>query len=142
MLRGHDKIFLCLDILGTKINEYEVVAQAEEAAKMSKLDMRTGSTAVLILRLLVDEPMYGYQMVKELQTRSDGYFEMEQGTLYPALHRLEKDGLVQSEWQVVADGPSRKYYSITDAGQAALAEGAAQWRDFSQGLLKILGHSG
>ena len=109
---------------------------------MSKLDMRTGSTAVMILRLLADEPMYGYQMVKELQTRSDGYFEMEQGTLYPALHRLEKDGLVRSEWQVVADGPSRKYYSITDAGQAALAEGVAQWRDFSQGLLKILGYSG
>ena len=50
---------------------------------MSKLDMRTGSTAVMILRLLADQPMYGYQMVKELQTRSDGYFEMEQGTLYP-----------------------------------------------------------
>jgi hypothetical protein len=59
---------------------------------MGKLDMRTGSTAVMILRLLVDKPMYGYQLVKELQNRSEGYFDLEQGTLYPALHRLDKDG--------------------------------------------------
>jgi PadR family transcriptional regulator PadR len=105
---------------------------------VTKLDMRSGSTAVLILRLLADEPMYGYQMVKELQARSEGYFEMEQGTLYPALHRLERDELVRSEWQIVGEGAPRKYYHITDAGQAALRECAAQWIDFSQGLLKIL----
>ncbi len=64
---------------------------------MGKLDMPTGSTAVMILRLLADEPMYGYQMVKELQARSEGYFEMEQGTLYAALHRLERDGPVHGE---------------------------------------------
>ena len=105
---------------------------------MGKLDMRTGSTAVMILRLLADEPMYGYQIVKELQTRSDGYFEVEQGTLYPALHRLERDGLVRSEWQIVAEGPPRKYYYITDAGRAALRKSAAQWADFSRNLLKLL----
>lgn len=105
---------------------------------MGKLDMRTGSTAVMILRLLADESMYGYQIVKELQARSDGYFELEQGTLYPALHRLEREGLVRSEWQVVAEGPSRKYYYITEAGRAALREGVSQWRNFSRGLLKIL----
>ncbi len=92
----------------------------------------------MILRLLADEAMYGYQIVKELQARSDGYFELEQGTLYPALHRLEREGLVRSEWQVVAEGPSRKYYYITEAGRAALREGASQWRNFSRGLLKIL----
>ena len=105
---------------------------------MSKLDMRTGSTAVMILRLLADEPMYGYQMVKELQTRSEGYFEIEQGTLYPALHRLERDGMVRSQWQILGEGPPRKYYHITEAGHAALHEGAAQWINFSQSLLKLL----
>jgi DNA-binding PadR family transcriptional regulator len=105
---------------------------------VNKLDMRTGSTAVMILRLLADEPMYGYQMVKELQARSEGYFEMEQGTLYPALHRLERDGLVRTEWQIGGEGAPRKYYFITDAGRAALYEGAAQWMDFSQSLLKLL----
>jgi PadR family transcriptional regulator PadR len=105
---------------------------------VNKLDMRTGSTAVMVLRLLADEPMYGYQMVKELQARSEGYFEMEQGTLYPALHRLERDGLVRTEWQFAGEGTPRKYYFITDAGRATLHESAAQWMDFSQGLLKLL----
>jgi PadR family transcriptional regulator PadR len=106
---------------------------------MTKLDMRTGSTAVMILRLLAEKPMYGYQIVKELQARSEGYFDLEQGTLYPALHRLEKDGLVSSQWEVVEDGPSRKYYTITEAGQSELAQSVQQWTDFSRNLLKLLG---
>jgi PadR family transcriptional regulator PadR len=102
---------------------------------MSKLDLRTGSTAVMILRLLVDKPMYGYQIVKELQTRSEGYFDLEQGTLYPALHRLEKENLVRSEWQVVEDGPSRKF---TDGGRLELEKSARKWSDFSRHLLNLL----
>jgi PadR family transcriptional regulator PadR len=82
--------------------------------------------------------MYGYQIVKELQARSEGYFELEQGTLYPALHRLEKDGLVESNWEVVEDGPSRKYYYITDKGYVELNKSAQQWTDFSKNLLKLL----
>ncbi len=105
---------------------------------MAKLDMRTGSTAVMILRLLAEKPMYGYQIVKELQTRSEGYFDLEQGTLYPALHRLENDGLVRSQWEIVADGPSRKYYYITDKGRTELEKSAQQWSDFSRQLLKLL----
>ena len=114
------------------------MSRGEGKVEGSKLDMRTGSTAVMILRLLADQPMYGYQMVKELQARSEGYFEMEQGTLYPALHRLERDSLVRSEWQIIGEGPPRKYYYITERGQAALHEGAAQWINFSQSLLKLL----
>lgn len=105
---------------------------------MAKLDLRTGSTAVMLLRLLAEQPMYGYQIVKELQARSEGYFDLEQGTLYPALHRLEKDDLVRSEWEVVEDGPSRKYYHITDEGRAELEKSARQWSDFSRHLLKLL----
>ena len=108
---------------------------------MAKLDMRTGSTAVMVLRLLAEQPMYGYQIVKELQTRSDGYFDLEQGTLYPALHRLEKDGLVQGKWEVVEDGPSRKYYHITEEGRLELEKSSQQWSDFSRHLLKLLGGS-
>jgi len=105
---------------------------------VAKLDMRTGSTAVMILRLLAEKPMYGYQIVKELQVRSEGYFELEQGTLYPALHRLEKDSLVESKWEVVEDGPSRKYYYITDAGRQELEKSSRQWSDFSRNLLRLL----
>jgi PadR family transcriptional regulator PadR len=109
---------------------------------VGKLDMRTGSTAVMVLRLLAEQPMYGYQIVKELQARSEGYFDLEQGTLYPALHRLEKDGLVTSQWEVVADGPSRKYYHITDTGRQELTKSARQWREFSRHLLQLLEGSG
>jgi PadR family transcriptional regulator PadR len=105
---------------------------------MAKLDLRTGSTAVMVLRLLAEKPMYGYQIVKELQTRSEGYFSLEQGTLYPALHRLEKDGLVESRWEVVEDGPSRKYYHITSEGRTELEQSAQQWSDFSRNLPKLL----
>jgi PadR family transcriptional regulator PadR len=104
--------------------------------------MRTGSTSVMILRLLAEKPMYGYQIVKELQARSGGYFDLEQGTLYPALHRLEKDKMVQSRWEVVADGPSRKYYYITETGRAELEKSAQQWSDFSRHLLKLLEGTG
>jgi PadR family transcriptional regulator PadR len=105
---------------------------------MAKLDLRTGSTAVMVLRLLAEKPMYGYQIVKELQRRSEGYFELEQGTLYPTLHRLENDGLVRSQWEVIAEGPSRKYYHITKQGQLELEKSAQQWSDFSRHLLKLL----
>lgn len=109
-----------------------------EKRELPKFDMRTGSTSVMILRLLAEKPMYGYQIVKELQSRSEGYFDLEQGTLYPALHRLEKENLVQSRWEVVEDGPSRKYYYITDEGRLELERSARQWSDFSRHLLKLL----
>ena len=101
---------------------------------MAKLDMRTGSTTIMILRLLADQPMYGYQMVKELQTRSDGYFDLEQGTLYPALHRLEREGFVRSEWQVVEDGPSRKYYHITEEGNSFLNDLMETWNELNHAV--------
>jgi len=105
---------------------------------VGKFDMRTGSTAVMVLRLLAERPMYGYQIVKELQVRSEGYFDLEQGTLYPALHRLEKDGLVTSRWEVIEDGPSRKYYHLTETGRAELGKSVQNWSDFSRNLLKLL----
>ena len=64
--------------------------------------IRKGSTSTLILSLLSDEPMYGYQITQELQRRSGGYFSMKEGLLYPALHRMEQDGLLKSEWRSVA----------------------------------------
>lgn len=101
-------------------------------------DMRKGSTTVLILSLVAERPMYGYQIAKELERRSEGYFDFKEGTLYPALHRMEKEGLLRSEWQVVAEGPSRKYYHITEKGKRALVDVAAEWTTFSRKILAIL----
>jgi len=105
-------------------------------------DFRKGSSRVLILNVLAERPMYGYQIAKELKRRSDGYFSFKEGTLYPALHRMENEGLLRSEWQVVEKGPSRKYYHITEEGRRALAHSAKEWATFSQRLLSILGEGG
>lgn len=102
-------------------------------------DLRRGSTQVLVLSLLAEEPMYGYRIAKELERRSEGYFDFKEGTLYPLLHRMEKEGLVKGKWQVVERGPSRKYYSLTQEGKKVLEKSAAEWTTFSQRLLKILG---
>jgi PadR family transcriptional regulator PadR len=102
-------------------------------------DLGRGSIQLLVLSLLTEEPMYGYQIAKELKRRSEGYFDFKEGTLYPLLHRMEKEDLVKGEWQVVEKGPSRKYYSITQEGRRVLEKSAAEWTTFSQRLLKILG---
>jgi len=102
------------------------------------LDSRKGSTTVLILSLLAERPMHGYQLAKELERRSEGFFDFKEGTLYPALHRLEREGLLTSEWEVVEEGPSRKVYRITDKGRHTLAEAANEWGTFARKLLSIL----
>jgi len=102
-------------------------------------DLRKGSARVLILAMLAEKPMYGYQIAKELKRRSKGYFAFKEGTLYPALHALEKEGLLTSQWEVVDKGPSRKYYHLTEDGRKSLTDSAEEWTTFSQRLLSILG---
>ena len=104
--------------------------------------LRRGSTRVLILSLLQEQPMYGYQLNKDLRWRSKGYFEFKEGTLYPALHRLEKEGLLRGRWQVVEEGPSRKYYHLTDKGRKELNHLQHDWMTYAQRLLTLLGVSG
>ena len=103
--------------------------------------IRKGSTSTLILSLLSDEPMYGYQITQELQRRSEGYFEMKEGLLYPALHRLEQDGLLRSEWRRVGGSRRRKYYSVTEEGRKVLARSVAEWTTFTEKLMGMIeGH--
>ena len=102
-------------------------------------DLRKGSTTVLVLSLLREKPMYGYQIAKELKRRSQDYFDFKEGTLYPALHRLEKDGLVRGEWQVVERGPSRKYYHLTEKGTRELVRSAREWTSFARQLIAVVG---
>jgi PadR family transcriptional regulator PadR len=108
----------------------------------NRLDMRKGSTTVLILSVLAEQPMYGYQLAKELASRSEGVFDFREGTLYPALHRMEKDGLLTSYWEVVEEGPSRKYYALTDQGKETLTNKSRVWRGFARALLRVLEGAG
>ncbi len=92
----------------------------------------------LLLSLLNGQPMYGYQIIKELEGRSQGYFKFKEGTLYPALHRLEKAGLIAGSWQTLSNGRQRRYYSITEKGLAKLATEKTQWQDFLAAVKLIL----
>ena len=100
--------------------------------------MRKGSTEILILSLLAKHPMYGYEISQQLERRSDGYFEMKEGLLYPALHRMQKEGWLSSEWREV-DGRRRKYYILTPSGRDVLGEQAREWKIFLEALHTLLG---
>ena len=82
--------------------------------------------------------MYGYQIVKELDARSEGYFKFKEGTLYPALHRLEKSGLIFGKWQTLSNKRQRRYYHITEKGQTKLAMERTNWQDFVKAVKMIL----
>jgi PadR family transcriptional regulator PadR len=101
-------------------------------------ELRKGSCKVLILSILRDQPLYGYLIAKQLDYRSGGYFDFREGTLYPALHKMETQGLLRSEWQVVDNGPSRKYYYMTEKGQRALAQSTQECITFTERLLAML----
>ncbi len=106
---------------------------------MAKLQqLRKGSTPLLILSVLVANKMYGYQIMRELEQRSEGYFTMTAALLYPALHQLEADGLVKSEWQEGQGKRRRKYYTITPKGRKALTSSQAEWETFLTTLQKTL----
>ncbi len=93
-------------------------------------ELLKGSIDSLLLSLMEEHPMYGYQIIKELEKRSQGYFRFKEGTLYPALHRLETAGLVNGKWELLPNGRQRRYYYITDKGRRSLATRMSEWREF------------
>ena len=95
-------------------------------------------TQLLVLSLLAGEDMYGYQMILELARRSDHTFEMKEGTLYPVLHGLERDGLVEAYQQEAPTGRVRKYYHLTAWGASFLKEEAKAWRTYSSAVNAVL----
>ncbi|MFC2008044.1 PadR family transcriptional regulator [Chloroflexota bacterium] len=95
-----------------------------------KPDLLKGSSNSLLLCLIDQQPMYGYQIVKVLEAKSQGYFKFKEGTLYPALYRLERSGLITGQWQMLPNGRQRRYYYITDKGSAKLVTEKVQWQDF------------
>ncbi len=106
--------------------------------KISKALM-AGSTALMVLHLIAERDMYGYQIVKELDSRSSSVFTLKEGTLYPVLHGLENSGLVQSYMQTADSGKPRKYYRITKKGGTALADKKAEWDVFSKSVSRVIG---
>ncbi len=102
-------------------------------------DLRKGSTALLVLHVLADEPMYGFQLVEALRARTGGVLDFAEGMLYPMLHKLERAGLLAAEWQAGADGPPRKYYHLTPAGRDELERRRGEWTRFADAVDTALG---
>ena len=82
--------------------------------------------------------MYGYQISQELAQRSEGYFDVKEGLLYPTLHRMQKEGLVTSSWQQAGEKRRRKYYEITAVGRETLTNQQAEWEQFMAQLQSLL----
>jgi DNA-binding PadR family transcriptional regulator len=106
--------------------------------------MRKGTTTVIILNLLadLDRPMYGYEIIQELEARSQGYFRFKEGLIYPRLHELERQGLLKAEWQGQEGSRRRKFYAITGAGRQRLERELQGWRAFTHHVNQLLGEGG
>ncbi len=89
--------------------------------------LAAASTKPMILAILKEEESYGYQIVKRVKSVSGGELEWAEGMLYPVLHRMQREGLVETEWKISAEGRRRKYYRITEVGIEELNTEIGQW---------------
>ena len=98
----------------------------------------SGITTMLLLKLLEEKDMYGYEMIEVLRERSQNVFELKAGTLYPLLHNLEEKGLL-TVYEREAGNKVRKYYSITKNGKKTLDEKKGEWELYSKAVASVLG---
>ena len=101
-------------------------------------DALRGSLDLLVLKTLSLAPMHGWGITQRVQQISDGVLEVNQGSLYPALQRLEKSGLITSEWGTTDNNRRARYYELTAAGRKALGQELESWRRFAAGLEAVL----
>lgn len=101
----------------------------------------SGSTAMLLLKLLEEKDLYGYEMIETLRSRSNNVFELKAGTLYPLLHSLEDKGFLSS-YEKEVGGKTRKYYSITQSGRKHLKQKKKEWNEYSQAVAGVLSFAG
>jgi PadR family transcriptional regulator PadR len=102
-------------------------------------DLLRGNTDSLLLSLINEHgQIYGYRIIKEIEKRSNGFFRFKEGTVYPALRKLENDGLISGEWKKLPNGQERRYYVITEKGRELLAQKLQMWQSFSSAMELVL----
>ena len=102
-------------------------------------ELLKGSTTILILSLLNRKDMYGYEMIKEMEIRSKGIFSFKEGTLYPILHSLENENLIEAYWDDGEGKRKRKYYKVTQDGRKLFEEKEKEWKLFTSTVNTVLG---
>jgi PadR family transcriptional regulator PadR len=103
-----------------------------------KTDLIQGTLDLLILKTAANGPIHGYGIAQRILVISKEILQVQQGSLYPALHRLQHKGLLTSEWKESGNGPMAKYYSLTAAGRKKLQEETAQWQRYVGAVALVL----
>ena len=101
-------------------------------------ELLKGSTSLLVLKVISEEDSYGYEIVQRMERLSRGTFQLKEGTLYPILHTMEKEGLVEAYRKESAAGRERRYYRITASGKVYLAAREAEWREYAAAVNAVL----
>jgi PadR family transcriptional regulator PadR len=110
-----------------------------EGSREYNPDLLRGNTDSLLLFLINERGQtYGYRLIKEIAERSKGYFRFKEGTVYPALRKLENDGLIQGEWKKLPNGQERRYYSMTEAGRELLRQKLVMWQSFASAMALVM----
>ena len=102
-------------------------------------EMLKGHLDMIVLAALLAGPAHGYAVIEEIRRRSGGAFDLPEGTIYPALHRLEQAGLLASRWVAAESGRRRRVYTLNKRGNRALADRRAVWEQFSDAIGNLLG---
>ena len=105
----------------------------------SKADLLQGTLDMLVMRAVSDEALHGYALVHRLKLISGGRLNVKQGSLYPALHRLEQQGILKAEWRDTPSGREAKFYKLTAKGQRRLETEVEEWRELSKAIALVLG---
>lgn len=115
----------------------DAMYKRRDFVKVNK-ELLKGCTVILILSLLERKSMYGYEMIKEIDKKSSGVFTFKEGTLYPILHSLEADNMIESYWEGEEGSRKRKYYRITEKGKREVKEKQKEWKLFSSAVEKVI----
>lgn len=113
--------------------------QPRDAARSIEQQFVKGGATTIILNLLAESPMHGYELIQTIRNRTRGIFDFGDGTIYPLLYALKDKGYVRTAEVMSDEGRLRKIYTLTPAGHAALARQIASWRLFSKGMSLALG---
>lgn len=102
-------------------------------------DLLRGNLDLILLTILEQRPLYGFAIIQEAKARTEGYFDFKEGSLYPALHRLQKEGLLAVQMgEIGRNGKPRKYYAVTDKGRQQLAEKREAFTDFTNAVTRLV----
>ena len=105
---------------------------------MAKTPELQGTLDLLVLKSLAHEPNHGFGITLHVQNASEGLLRVEEGSLYPALHRLERDKLIRGEWKVTQNGRRARFYRLSAAGRKRLADAEQNWSTLAAGVAKVL----